>query len=216
METLERRLKVVVVVPSIRDAQIRRFLETWQTELAAAKIIVVEDNESPTFDLSRFVNVAHFAWDDIDRDLQEKSWIIPRRTDCIRSYGFYRAYLDSPDMIISLDDDCAPDPGHPNFLSVHWSRLHDHGTVSAWQPTGVGVMTRGMPYCSRLRRWPTILNHGLWSGVPDIDSPTQLVSVRSSEAFEPRDQTIPVGQYYPMSGMNIAFHRTATPALYFC
>jgi reversibly glycosylated polypeptide/UDP-arabinopyranose mutase len=60
-----------------------------------------------------------------------------------------------------------------------------------------------------------VLNHGLWIGVPDFDAVTQLFQARYPQEFEPENQTIPVGMFFPMCGMNIAFKPEIVPALYF-
>lgn len=77
------------------------------------------------------------------------------------------------------------------------------------------MVPRGVPYYARTRRWPCVLNHGLWTNVPDYDAPTRLSQARSPGEFIPVEQTIPVGRYYPMCGMNIAFLPTMAPAMYF-
>ena len=59
------------------------------------------------------------------------------------------------------------------------------------------------------------MNHGLWKNVPDYDAVTQLMSSRVELSFEPVDQTIPIGRYFPMCGMNLAFKPKLVPALYF-
>jgi hypothetical protein len=60
-----------------------------------------------------------------------------------------------------------------------------------------------------------VLNHGLWSGVPDFDACTQLVARRMEISVAWSDQTISRGQYFPMCSMNIAWRPEFTPAMYF-
>jgi len=96
-----------------------------------------------TFRLTQYPNVTHVAWEDIDRDLGEVSWIIPRRTDCIRSYGYLKAYQEFPDMVLTLDDDCYPSGSGNDFIERHWHALSRSGKSEAWQETGEGAVTRG-------------------------------------------------------------------------
>ena len=209
-------MKISIVVPTIREEGIREFLSAWEDEFRGANIIIVEDNPSREFDLSSSLNLSHFSWEEIDDDLGADGWIIPRRTDCIRSYGFYKAYQQGADMIVTLDDDCYPEKSNgESFLACHWRRLSDGGQCEAWRETAIGVPTRGLPYFNRARRWPVAINHGMWTGVPDLDAPTQLVSSRSPQNFHFENQTIPVGMYFPMCGMNLAFRREVVPAMYF-
>lgn len=210
-----KALKCTVVVPTIREHSIREFLAAWETPFDSVHLIIIEDNPTCTFDLTDFPQVTHYAWDHIDRDLGANSWIIPRRTDCIRSYGFWKAYQDHPDMVITLDDDCVPLNDGLDFISTHWEALQNGGREEAWQVTGEGVVTRGVPYFKRQRVWPCVLNHGLWNQVPDFDAPTQLTQSRFPQTFTAVNQTIPVGRYFPMCGMNLAFRPELIPALYF-
>jgi hypothetical protein len=209
-------MKATVVVPTIREDCLREFLLAWGSEFVEAHIIVVEDNPVRSFEVGGQAHITHYAWEDIDRDLGEDSWIIPRRTDCIRSYGYLKAFHDQPDMIVTLDDDCYPiDGAEEGFLARHWQRLNGEGCTQAWRESANGIATRGVPYFSTNRQWPVALNHGMWRGVPDYDAPTQLVRSRLPTEFRFENQTIPVGMYFPMCGMNIAFRPEVVPALYF-
>jgi len=208
--------KTVVVVPTIRESCIRDFLHAWEHELANAHVIVLEDNPEKTFDLGARAGIDHLCWTDIDEELGDQAWIIPRRTDCVRSFGYYRAWRERPDMIVTLDDDCFPVArGGEGFLERHWRRLEEGGTHEAWQESGVGVRTRGYPYFHSRRRWRCALNHGMWQRVPDYDAPTQLLEQRAPHAFRFDNQTIAPGRYFPMCGMNLAFRPEIVPALYF-
>jgi len=208
-------MNCTIVVPTIREVSISSFLATWEEAFGHAHVIIIEDNPRRTFHVNQYANVDHYAWEDIDRELGERSWIIPRRTDCIRSYGFWKAYQDHPDMVVTLDDDCYPSGNAHDFLLKHWQAFGDCGSSEAWQETGKGVITRGVPYFQRQRAWPCIVNHGLWNRIPDFDAPTQLVQERRKEPFQGVDQVIPVGRYFPMCGMNLAFRPDVIPALYF-
>ncbi len=211
-------IKATIVVPTIRESCIRDFLRTWEREFSSAHVIVVEDNPEKTFDLGRYPNVSHYSWADIDSELGSSSWIIPRRTDCVRSYGYLKAWQEKPDMIVTLDDDCYPmeqDNSRTGFLARHWARLEEGGDEDAWQQSGRGVVTRGVPYFHTRRRRRCVLNHGLWTRVPDYDAPTQLVEARLGRVFSFSNQTIPAGRYFPMCGMNVAWRPEVTPAFYF-
>jgi hypothetical protein len=204
--------KPVVVVPSIREDCFRSFLDAWENELGGCTIVLVEDNPEPTFDVSR-ENVFHFAWTDIDSELGDLSWIIPRRTDCIRSFGFWKAIRLDPEFIITLDDDCYPHT--PAFVELHRRRLFDLQRDEAWVSTGRHSEPRGVPYYERFREATCVLNTGLWTNVPDFDAPTQLMTSRVDRIFEPIEQTVPKGRFFPMCGMNVAFRAEVTPAFYF-
>lgn len=210
-KTEKESLHSIIVVPTIRELSIEKFLEEWEDEFRDSKIIIVEDNPEKSFDLNH-PNVDHYAWEDIERDLGEDAWIIPRRTDCIRSFGYWKAYQEQPDLILTLDDDCYPHD--QDFIANHVERL-SVGLDSAWIKTGSGPITRGFPYFNTARQGRCVLNHGMWTKVPDYDAPTQLAVSRLSRTFEPTQQTIPKGKYFPMCGMNVALRPEIVPAFYF-
>lgn len=208
--------KTVIVVPTIRENCMRDFLAQWKEEFQNAHLIVVEDNPRRTFDLSGFGQLTHYCWEDIDGELGDSSWLIPRRTDCVRSYGYYKAWQMQPDMIVTLDDDCYPTtPGGRGFLAKHWERLNASGNDDAWVESGQGVRTRGIPYYQTHRKWPVALNHGMWLRVPDYDAPTQMLEARYPHTFTFSNITIPTGKFFPMCGMNVAFRPEVVPAFYF-
>lgn len=217
-QEIEQGLDIVVVVPTIREECLTDFLDQWRDEFRAhdVHVIVMEDNPQRSFKIDTDIRITHLCWEDIENDLGSRAWIIPRRTDCVRSYGYYRAYLEQPDMIVTLDDDCYPlEAGGVGFMMKHWRRLQEGGQDPAWQSSCQGVIPRGVPYYQTERTWPCALNHGLWERVPDFDAPTQLLQSRAEQPFRFINQTIPMGRYFPMCGMNVAFRPEVVPAFYF-
>lgn len=170
------------------------------------EVIVVEDNPTKSFD----VGVHHYSWKEIDKELGDDSWIIPRRTDCIRSFGYWKAWEMGAKVIVTMDDDCYP--CGVDYLDAHLRALRQSVEFPAWVPTIDGPKPRGMPYYNLKRKAEVVLNHGLWSGVPDLDAVTQLTD---EQAVKYRKGPIPFGLYYPMCGMNLAWKREVTPAMYF-
>jgi len=230
------KTKVVVVVPTIREASIKKFLAEWKNEFFknsefSVTVIIVEDNPKKQFKIKENNSISHYDWQDVDRDLGKNSWIIPRRSDCIRSYGYWKAWLTKPDMIVTLDDDCYPlDRYYHNqenpilrqgFLKTHWERIKNGLTTTCdfWVSTIRDGRPRGLPYLKRTKEISTsniVLNHGLWYNVPDFDARTHLglSNTKGLTGFE-INQIIPKNIYYPMCGMNLAWKTSATPALYF-
>ena len=112
-------MRAAIVVPTIRESNIASY-HAWEVEFSEHIVIVVEDNPERTFQISGN-NVKHFCWRDIDRALGRDSWIIPARTDCVRSFGYLKAYEEGVDMILTLDDDCYPQDA--GFLAQHYKKL---------------------------------------------------------------------------------------------
>ena len=77
------------------------------------------------------------------------------------------------------------------------------------------TLPRGYPYHTVRRDRRCVVNHGLWEGVPDHDAVTQLSLARHPTPHAFGDLTIPVGKFFPMCGMNLAFRPEIAPAMYF-
>lgn len=202
-------MKTIIVVPTIRENNLLEWLERWQNEFNAHSIIVVEDNPERTFSIPKNANITHYSWKEIDSELGENSWIIPRRSGAIRSFGFYKAYQQNPDMIVALDDDCYPD--HENFLELHWWALQKKHPLE-WFQHFPGLRVRGMPY--GLEMAPTVFNMGLWSNVPDLDGKTQLQNMDYRSKKQDISYVSPRGYFSPISSMNVAFKPEVAPAFY--
>lgn len=224
--------KVSIVVPTIREESLTRFLEEWSNIFFENKefdinLIIVEDNPKKTFSIKKNPKVSHLCWEDIEADLSEKSWIIPRRTDCVRSYGYWKAYQQKPGMILTLDDDCYPIENYmdirsdQNLVLQHWNNLFAEVKVGvdAWTNTISKYKPRGYPYENTHKKViPTNvgISHGLWYNVPDLDGQTQLKMKKTSGLFGYGiHQLIPKNRYYPMCGMNLAWKTELTPIMYF-
>ncbi len=111
-----------------------------------------------------------------------------------------------------LDDDCLPD--EPDFIQKHVDRLTVPVSTTAWRSTVGGVTPRGVPYYHVSKDIDIVLNHGLWSNVPDYDAVTQLMSARIKIEPVMVNQVIPRDKYFPMCGMNVAFKREIAPLMY--
>jgi reversibly glycosylated polypeptide/UDP-arabinopyranose mutase len=199
-------LKSVLVVPTIRDVS---FLTDWRPQLERCHVIVCEDGPERTVELPPGIDGVVYSWREIDAELGADAWIISRRSSAIRSFGFWKAWQQTPDMIVTLDDDCYP--LSDRLFDGHWLNLQRRVTLG-WAKTAP-FYTRGFPYLVRDAA-RVALSHGLWLGVPDLDAPTQLVNP-SLRIDSVETAVIPRGTYFPMCGMNLAFAPEITPAMYF-
>lgn len=122
---------------------------------------------------------------------------------------FFAAYEAGADIFISLDDDVYPIPGtdpiqdHINALSMSVSP-HWMSTAQDWRVRGIPVFGE---------KWPVMLSHGVWAGVPDFDAPTQLLHPNVQDIAFNRTN-IPVGVLFPICIMNVAFRRELLPYMY--
>lgn len=201
--------QIALVVPSIRKESFERFIHEWGPMGLFDKVdlILVEDNPTRTFDLDthrwplEYGDHMHLCWEDIDR--HEWSWIIPRRSDTVRSFGYWWAYDAGYKYLMTLDDDCYPEPGYEDLDGIHLKMLER----TRWFNTLNNVRPRGTPYKNTGYR-PVYINHGLWTNVLDYDAPQQLVDP-VSETFTHDNRIVPHGAYFSFCGMNWLARREA-------
>lgn len=200
--------RVALVVPSIRRESFARFVAEWRPTgmLDRVDLILVEDSPRKTFTPSMTDVARHFCWEDIDE--HEWSWIIPRRSDTVRSFGYWWAWKQGYGFLQTLDDDCYPAQGYEQLDLLHRSML----TRTKWFNTLNSVRPRGVPY-RNLGSRPVHVNHGIWQGVLDYDAPQQLVDP-VPETYTHDNRIVPHGAFMPFCGMNAMWRREAIPLSY--
>lgn len=192
-----------LVVPSIRKDSFERFIAEWKPTglFDRVDLILVEDNPTATFETPVEAKGGHFTWEDIDS--YSWSWIIPRRSDTVRSFGYWMAWNNGYDYLMTLDDDCYPAKGYEQLDLIHKSML----TRTKWFNTLNSVRPRGIPYFNTGKR-DVHVNHGIWQGVLDYDAPQQLVNP-IPETYTHDNRIVPHGAYHPFCGMNVMWRREA-------
>lgn len=209
-------MKAKVVIPTCRDLS---FLEGWKdTDLINQHLIVVEDKYKPTCELPVGWDITRYTHTDIEDDLKEKSWIIPKGDGGIKSYGLYKAYQDNPDFVVCLDDDVWPLTPTDQFVNSHKIQLDSESHNTKWfnQIIDPDVYPRGYPVTRGQRNSSKIVfNMGLWKDNPDLSA---------FEFFKPdydrsKDLSyltgvISYGKYFCLSAMNMAFKKEVIPAFY--
>ena len=211
--------KVCLVIPSIRENCFQDFVDRWAGNdglFHHVDVMLMEDNPTKTFNAR--ITTHHYSWEDIDAELGDDSWIIPRRSDTVRSYGYLKAYEFGYEYILTLDDDCYP-PTHdvdgldcdgPTLVNTHLKYLNGR---TKWFNTLNSVKPRGIPFYNLGRNTDVIVNHGLWTNVLDYDAPYQLANPVPEE-FSYDNRIVPAGSYFPMCGMNVMWRREATVLMY--
>ncbi len=212
--------EVCLVVPTIREKSFSDFVERWAklNLFDVVDLLVVEDNPTKTIETNPNYVAYHYCWKDIEKTLEKDSWIIPRRSDTVRSFGYLMAYRFGYKYIMTLDDDCYPpteadgliyETGEA-FVEEHLKHLRKK---TRWFNTLDNVKPRGIPF-HNVGTWQrNIINHGLWTNVLDYDAPTQLVNP-APEKFAFDNRVVPLCFYFPMCGMNVAWKREATVLMY--
>jgi hypothetical protein len=211
--------QAVIVVPTCRPEAIHEFLEKWRAEFREHRIIITEDADARQIDFSRYPNVEAFSAAEWSREWGQDAWIFPRHNAGHRAFGYWKAWTYSRrhacDMIVTLDDDCHPD--QPGYLAKHYASLGQK-PILEWTtslPIEWPHLPRGFPYSVREGR-PVMVNHGVWSHLPDFDARTQILNPEVRLPVVSREsKLIPWGTYFPFCGMNVAWKPEVTPLLYF-
>jgi reversibly glycosylated polypeptide/UDP-arabinopyranose mutase len=202
-------MKTALVVPTNRENSIKRFLDTWKCGPNKwDHIIIVEDNPTKTFKLD--VD-HHVSWAEIEDDLGTDAWVFSRRDSAIRSYGFLMAYRLGADYIFTLDDDCYPAGIEYQFIEKHIDNIEN---TPKWIESVPGQRTRGLPYKNFGKAKNIMFSIGLWEGHPDYDAILSLSGAPTNIQL-PKSRIMPIGQYFPICGMNMAFKREVCPLAYF-
>lgn len=199
---------IALVVPSIREKSLVRFINEWRATglFERVDLIVMEDNPTRTFSPSMTDVAHHLCWEDIDR--QPWADIIPRRSDTVRSFAYWFVWKQGYQFLMTLDDDCYPEPGYEQLDLLHFGMMER----TKWFNTLNSVRPRGTPYYNLGSRM-VYVNHGLWTNVLDYDAPQQLANP-IPETFTHDNRIVPHGAYHSFCGMNAMWRREAIPLSY--
>ena len=206
--------KIFVVIPTVRSLDCLKY---WKNEFEGVYGVIVEDSPSLNIEVPKniFRETYHYSWKEIDKELGKKSWIIPRKTSAIRSFGFYKAFKMGADYIITIDDDVYPK--EKNFIGKHIFALN-RKIPKRWFPTNPFYpfwYTRGFPYLNCRREEQVVVNHGMWNKNLDLDAPTHLLNLgyqfNNATSFS---YFVPKKYYFPLCIMNVSFTKDVTPLFY--
>ncbi|MBE9127555.1 MULTISPECIES: hypothetical protein [unclassified Coleofasciculus] len=167
---------------------------------------------------------------------------IPWQTDNRRNVGFLMAYRDHCDVIIAIDDDNYPQKDW-QFLGGHSTVGQEVSLLTAvgyngWfnscsmmdvqcpsLGSGETVYARGFPYQRRYTACSQIdteistgivaVNAGLWSGDPDVDAATRLVTRCVAKEKFTTDYLLAPNTLMPINTQNTGIIREAIPAYYY-
>jgi hypothetical protein len=177
--------KIAVVVPTIRPESWELFFEAWKDLFKKHNVVLFKVDDSGEWPI-----VYDNAKPPVKKEIASNSAWLFNKSDCCRNAGFWAAYKWGAEIIISLDDDVYPvgDPiqDHINALSMSVS--------PTWISTAQDWRVRGIPVGGE--KWPVMLSHGVWNGVPDFDAPTQFLNPDVNDiAFN--KTSIPKGALFP-------------------
>ena len=212
-----RRIGVCIATnrPSLAAAMLARWAPLWEREAQESgvqpEVFLHEDGPalSPLPPLA--LTVHHTCQADIARRMGRHEWIIPRGSGASRSFALLGAWDAGCDFALTMDDDCLPGPEAESYLRTHLAAFE----LDRWFRTIDGQAPRGVPYGER-GRLPVLLNHGLWTGTPDLDGATAVRALREpvTVVLRATREVVPPGMWFTLCAMNVCYRREALPAAY--
>jgi len=212
--------KIALVIPTIREHEIKKFLETWRDQIAESEthVYIVEDNREKTFNLKNVFdlyegnNIEHLCHSDAPESVLDS---INLKSPCCRQIGFWKAYYDGFEIIITLDDDVRPIDGSNIFLEYYEILING---VPLWVDPLLNYRSRGYPI-RNVGRVAVSFHVGSFMGVPDVDGKTQLQYenrfITDPPKYIPRATIVPRGQLIPVNGGICGWKREVTPFIHY-
>ena len=214
--------KCAIVVPSCRKTQALEFVDAWKEGvqgLGDACLYIVEDGPSQTFEFGDEEGewLRHLSWADAPAGMLE---CITVRSPGCRQIGFWQAYRDGCEIIITLDDDVRPLGGTGGdgcaFLKAFCKILSEG--VPLWIDPLQNYRSRGYPV-ENTGTVPVQFHVGCFAGIPDVDGETQLEIEAGLVDHPPRYLSRPVvaapGQLLPINGGICGWQRQLTPYVHY-
>jgi hypothetical protein len=209
----------ILVIATNRPAEAEKCLSRWRDQRGPTWDAVVLVEDAPYLAGPQPAGVdRRLCWEDIPHYVDDNaSGLISRRDSAIKALGFLEAAAMGATRIHTLDDDCYPYMGGPEH---HAEALSEGIRVDRWASSVPGMRVRGLPYGPTHGTVRVDLNVGLWGGVADVDSVTELAGLRRSPFPSPNTLQLPESrvlgaEYVPMCGMNLAFTVDVLPLVYF-
>lgn len=200
-------MKIAVIVPTIRPESWIIFFDKWAEIFNKHKVMLIKVDDSKDYPvLTSYRFLGNNEVSSFQENVTQKEWLF-NKTDGCRNAGFFAAYNAGAEIFVTLDDDVYPigDPiqDHINALKMQVS--------PTWISTAQDWRVRGIPVF--VEKWPVMLSHGVWAGVPDFDAPTQLLNPNVQDIAFNRCN-VPYGVLFPLCIMNVAFRRELLPWMY--
>ncbi len=239
--------KIICVVPTCRPESHAAFVKAWAVlfEKHHVTLITVWDGDEPMVSIASPNGAVMVYREPLSALLPEGSRdLFCQHSDVCRNIGFMVAaklMTDADDVLLTMDDDVAPQPGydweeeggHKFFskkitndpIQAHLDALARRVPLGWMNTAHEGVpYLRGVPYGIR-EEASVMLSHGVWVGTPDFDGHTQLWMEGKAKAPPPEGGVpytlpyfvgpVPRHVHFPVCGMNVAIRREALPYFYF-
>lgn len=217
--------KWCLVIPSIRNINLE-FIKYLPTEI---DIIVVDDSDGNISPNRENMRVFDYA---TQKKIMGADYdLIPHKTAACRNFGFYLAWREGYEIILTIDDDCIlPDDFVEGYALLGKEVELDTQQCEGWYNTidmlntDQKLFARGYPYEERYQKEistsktcaKVVCNHGLWRRYLDFNGIDKYVHDKYAAVYP--DVTTPVKHYrilskFPFCGMNFGFTREVVPIM---
>lgn len=214
--TDEKNPKIAVVVPSIREEQLRLWKAAWEPLLEKHNVFLYTINDGDNPEVACRIYGKGWSGDSgsvmwvLNEYPERLRKLIVNRNPAVRNIGFYQAIRNGADIIMTFDDDCLP---VGDTIQDHLDALNMK-VNKYWMNTATeGPFMRGYPYGDRYET-QVVVSHGVWTNHPDLDAPTQLLLGENVPPITFYKGVVPNGVFMPFCGMNVAFRREAAHMMY--
>lgn len=223
MEKREGAEVMDVVISAKGSTDLSSFLEAWRPILSPYHLIIIVLSRRETvqvplgflYDLYTQQEIAKTVGSDLASALTSS-------LHACKSFGFL---VSTKQFVFTLDTDCSPakDPVTGNLIDPvdrHLINLKQPSTPfffnTLYDPYRDGAdFVRGYPFSLR-EGVASVVSHGLWLNVPDLDASTRIVKPHLLNCkYVDAVLTMPQGCLFPMSTLNLAFDRKRVGAAMF-
>jgi len=222
---------VLVVIPSIRNVD-PFMLDGIPNDV---RVLVVEDRDHGVINIDddRFTIMDHTAAKQYIG--ANRYWLIDQGSSACRSFGYYYAYREGFQYVITLDDDCYTRPSFwpslwfnrqsepcwpkatltgdarwVNTIPLGPSRRFARGYPPDYR-NGLTFLREGRGHCDAI-----MAQMGLWSGHLDLSAADKLTCQHEWSDIHiaaVTDAVVDKGKFFPWCGMNYTFDIRLAPAL---
>lgn len=200
--------KIAVVVPTIRKESWEIFIQGWEPLFKKHRVLLVKVEDNHDWPYIETIDYREKPAKQTYRQFPKFEWLFTKSDTC-RNAGFYIASGSKPDVYMSFDDDVLPNDNDP--IQEHLDALQ-MTVPKHWVSTCQDIYPRGVPYGVR-GEMEVVLSHGVWTNVPDLDAPTQLLYPNLKDiAFN--KMNVPKGVLFAFCAMNFAFKPQLLPYIY--
>lgn len=187
-------------VDALREAQVQNGVDVLIVDDSDGKIVF-----PPEFDVYGYAQQRNCLGEQLYALFEHF-----HKSSACKQFGLWRAWKLGYDVVIVIDSDCIIPK---DFVNFHIFALEASGEGWTNPIHGSGWYSRGFPYAQRdLEKWAHM---GLWDKSLDLYGSDRLKNKEEPTSIPFPRANVQPAQFFPLSGMNVAFRREAIPYMLF-